>query len=86
MKRHLWLGMYFAKYLISTVEKGRLLSIPESENRHACGGGTPACRNACLPTGRHLGVQARGLARGGYTLPCGMIGDQALQTRQKRAT
>ena len=24
----------------------------------------PAYRNACLPTGRHFGVQARALARG----------------------
>jgi hypothetical protein len=29
----------------------------------ACGGATPAFRNACLPTGRHFGVQARAFAR-----------------------
>jgi hypothetical protein len=30
----------------------------------ACGGTAPACRIACLQTGRHFGVQVRALARG----------------------
>jgi hypothetical protein len=40
---------------------GRPILLPKSEIA------TPPCRNACLPTGRHFGVQARSPAKAGFT-------------------